>query len=61
MIATPQNVTDKAEQAVAPVLVLGVGNILLRDEGIGVRVVQELERMELPAGVEVFDGATAGL
>jgi hydrogenase maturation protease len=60
LIATPQSVTDNPEQAVAPVLVLGVGNILLRDEGIGVRVVQELERTELPAGVEVFDGATAG-
>ena len=44
-----------------PTLVLGVGNILLRDEGVGVRVVQAMERMELPPGVEVFDGATAGL
>jgi hydrogenase maturation protease len=43
-----------------PVLVLGVGNILLRDEGIGVRVVQAMEGMELPPGVELFDGATAG-
>jgi hydrogenase maturation protease len=60
LIATPQSVTDNPEQAVAPVLVLGVGNLLLRDEGIGVRVVQELERTELPAGVEVFDGGTAG-
>jgi hydrogenase maturation protease len=43
-----------------PVLVLGVGNILLRDEGVGVRVVQAMEGMGLPPGVELFDGATAG-
>jgi hydrogenase maturation protease len=60
LIATPQKPPDPTEQAVAPVLVLGVGNILLRDEGVGVRVVQELERTTLPPGVEVFDGATAG-
>lgn len=44
----------------APVLVLGVGNILLRDEGLGVRAAEALGRMALPEGVEVVDGATAG-
>ncbi len=43
-----------------PVLILGIGNILLRDEGIGVRVVESLGRRELPPGVEVLDGGTAG-
>jgi hydrogenase maturation protease len=52
--------TDHLEQAPAPVLVLGVGNLLLRDEGVGVRVVQELQNAALPPGVEVFDGGTAG-
>ena len=44
-----------------PTLVLGLGNILLRDEGVGVRVVEAMERMDLPPEVELFDGATAGL
>lgn len=44
-----------------PNLVLGLGNILLRDEGVGVRVVQAMERMALPPDVEAFDGGTAGL
>lgn len=45
------------------VLVLGIGNLLLRDEGVGVRVVQELESSEtpLPAGTELVDGGTLGL
>jgi hydrogenase maturation protease len=44
-----------------PVVVLGLGNILLRDEGIGVRVVEALEELELPEGIEVVDGGTFGL
>jgi hydrogenase maturation protease len=44
------------------VLVLGIGNLLLQDEGIGVRIVQELQRRyQLPAEVEVLDGGTAGM
>lgn len=42
-----------------PILVLGVGNILLSDEGIGVRVVEELSKMDLPDNVELLDGGTA--
>jgi len=41
-------------------VVLGVGNILLRDEGVGVHVVRELERLGVPKGVELVDGGTAG-
>jgi hydrogenase maturation protease len=43
-----------------PILVLGLGNILLRDEGVGVHVVRALEHRTLPPNVEVVDGATAG-
>lgn len=44
------------------VVVLGLGNILLRDEGVGVRVVEALaERYALPPEVEVVDGGTAGM
>jgi hydrogenase maturation protease len=45
-----------------PILVLGLGNILLQDEGIGVRVVQQLQQdYLLPAQVEILDGGTAGM
>ena len=47
---------------VNPVLVLGLGNILLYDEGVGVRVVQRLQHdYLLPAQVEIMDGGTAGM
>jgi hydrogenase maturation protease len=44
-----------------PVLVLGVGNILLSDEGAGVRVIEELQKRSLPDCVEVVDGATRAM
>jgi hydrogenase maturation protease len=43
------------------VLILGLGNPLLGDEGIGVRVVEELKGLELPDGVTVAEGGTSGL
>jgi hydrogenase maturation protease len=43
-----------------PILVLGIGNILLRDEGVGVRVIERLAGEPLPPNVEVIDGGTAG-
>ena len=40
-------------------LILGVGNILLSDEGVGVRVVQELEkRPEIQPHFDIIDGGT---
>ena len=44
----------------APILVLGIGNILLRDEGVGVHTVRAMESTPLPDGVELLDGGTAG-
>jgi len=43
------------------VLIMGLGNPLLGDEGIGVRVVEELKGLELPEGVVVVEGGTTGL
>jgi hydrogenase maturation protease len=41
-------------------LVLGLGNVLMGDEGIGVYVVRALEQHTLPEGVECLDGGTGG-
>lgn len=45
----------------APILVLGIGNILLRDEGVGVRVIEAMREIQLPSGVELMDGGTSGV
>ncbi len=44
------------------VLVIGMGNVLMQDEGIGVRAVEELEnRYLIPAQVQIMDGGTTGM
>src|SRR5271167_948495 len=40
------------------VLVLGIGNVLMGDEGVGVHVVRHLEQLDVPPGVELLDGGT---
>jgi hydrogenase maturation protease len=51
-----------AQGEMESIVVLGVGNILLKDEGIGVRVVEELNRRySFPDHVRVVDGGTQGL
>jgi hydrogenase maturation protease len=40
--------------------VLGVGNVLLGDEGVGVHAVRRLIDRGLPPGIEAFDGGTEG-
>jgi hydrogenase maturation protease len=41
-------------------LVLGLGNVILGDEGVGVHVVRALEKRTLPEGVVCLDGGTGG-
>ena len=41
-------------------LVVGIGNILLRDEGVGVRVIEAMRDIPLPDDVELLDGGTSG-
>lgn len=43
------------------VLILGLGNPLLGDDGIGMRITTELAGVRLPAGVSVRQGGIAGL
>jgi hydrogenase maturation protease len=45
----------------AETLIIGLGNPLRGDDGVGVRVVHALAHHALPDGVEVVDGGTQGL
>jgi hydrogenase maturation protease len=48
-------------QSFLNVLVLGIGNILLSDEGAGVKAVEELQnRYDCSDAVEIVDGGTSG-
>ena len=41
------------------ILVLGIGNLLMTDEGVGIHVVSRLEQEGLP-GADLMDGGTGG-
>ena len=43
-----------------PILILGIGNILLRDEGVGVRVIEALQKQKFPDTIDLVDGGTSG-
>lgn len=43
------------------ILILGVGNILLSDEGAGVEIIKRLLQAKLPEHVELVDGATRAM
>ncbi|MBI4799996.1 MAG: HyaD/HybD family hydrogenase maturation endopeptidase [Desulfarculus sp.] len=44
------------------ILILGVGNVLLKDEGVGVRIIRELEaRFDFAPNVRLVDGGVLGL
>ena len=57
LLEMPENTCSDAVR----VLILGLGNILLKDEGVGVHVVKYLQEEDLPDNVEVIDGGTSGL
>lgn len=39
-------------------MVVGIGNYILQDEGVGVHAIKRLMEMDLPDGVELVDGGT---
>ncbi len=41
-------------------LILGLGNFLMGDEGVGVHAVRALEGLTMPPGITVLDGGTGG-
>ncbi len=45
----------------ARVLVLGIGNVLMGDEGVGVHVLRLLEQEPAAPGVRLLDGGTGGV
>ena len=48
------------ENRPAATLILGVGNIIMGDEGFGVHVVRRLEESRLPGHVRVVEGGVGG-
>jgi hydrogenase maturation protease len=41
------------------IVIIGVGNLLLKDEGVGIHAVRALQEMALPPDVRLIDGGTS--
>ncbi|AFV12457.1 hydrogenase maturation protease [Thermacetogenium phaeum DSM 12270] len=50
----------KGRLAMGKKIVVGIGNLLLKDDGVGVHVIRALEGKSLSPEVELIDGGTAG-
>ncbi len=62
MSAQAVTVGTTVKTATIPVLILGLGNILFQDEGVGVRAMECIQQdYQLPEHVRLLDGGTLGL
>lgn len=53
---------DMQETESKQIMILGVGNLLFTDEGVGIRVAEALQdRYDFPENVKVVDGGTLGM
>ena len=43
------------------IAIIGIGNILLQDDGVGVHVIKQLENENLPSNIELVDAGTSTL
>ncbi len=52
---------NQDQEEKVPVLIVGIGNLLLKDDGFGIHAVRRIHELGVPEGVEVMDGGTSGL
>jgi len=49
-----------SSDATNSILILGIGNVLMGDEGVGVHTIRHMDSNGLPPGIETLDGGTGG-
>jgi hydrogenase maturation protease len=55
-----QSRPDKQSEEIPPrIVIIGVGNLLLMDEGIGIHAVKALQEIDLPPDIKLIDGGTS--
>jgi hydrogenase maturation protease len=56
-----RDLEETSTEQKAPVLIIGCGNLLRGDDGVGPVLVRRLFELGLPPGVRLADGGTAGM
>ena len=59
-MTTQRNVGRSSTYRREKILILGVGNVLLNDEGVGVHIAHKMMTLDLPPEVRVVEGGTDG-
>ena len=54
-------INNKIESDKAEIAVMGIGNILMQDEGIGVHIIRELEKYDFNPHIALIDGGNMGM
>lgn len=47
------------EESRARVVIVGVGNLLLKDEGVGIHIARALQQIDIPQDTKIIDGGTS--
>jgi len=55
--ASPDN--QPTENPPPRIVVIGVGNLLMKDEGIGIHAIRALQQIDLPPHIKLIDGGTS--
>jgi len=50
---------NNQDETTPRIVIIGVGNLLMKDEGIGIHAVQALQEIDLPPDVKIIDGGTS--
>jgi hydrogenase maturation protease len=56
---TPPFSGNQPEETPSRIVVIGVGNLLLKDEGIGIHTLRALQEINLPPDIKLIDGGTS--
>ncbi len=57
---TQRNIDKDSKKKPLPrIVVIGVGNLLLKDEGVGIHTLKALQEIDLPPDVKLIDAGTA--
>jgi hydrogenase maturation protease len=60
MVPWTDRIADETMTIERQTLILGVGNVLMGDEGVGVHAVNAMQEERFPRGVTLLDGGTGG-
>ncbi len=60
MISPGKNISKDHDCGKTDIKIVGFGNKFRSDDGIGIRVIKELEKLEFFKDIEIIDGGTSG-